>query len=95
MYQPEIMDKISSWASSVEDTLRNRHIQVSPTLELLLEPYPGLKYCGYYLIDHSTRSEFWPDKVSTEILDLRDVLSKSHLGAFYLCIVYADPFVLI
>jgi hypothetical protein len=82
MYRPEIMDKISTWASSIEDALRIKGITLSATTELFLEPYEGLESCGYYFVDHATRSEFWIDRVSTEVLDLQRVVSISHLSTF-------------
>jgi len=82
IYRPEIMDKISSWASSVEDALRIKGVTPPATTELFLEPYEDLETCGYYLIDHTTRSESWIDQVSTEVLRLQQVVSISHLSAF-------------
>jgi hypothetical protein len=80
IYRPEIMDKISSWADRVEDALKIKGITPPATTELFLEPYEGLESCGYYLVDHATRSEFWIDQVSTEVLDLGRVVSISHLS---------------
>jgi len=79
LYRSEIMDKVSCWASSIEEALRIRGIETSDKMELFLEPGEDLESCGYYLVNHSTRSEFWIDQVSTEFLGLRQVVSLSHL----------------
>jgi len=79
LYRPEIMDKVSTWIRSIEDALRIKGVTPSATTELFLEPYKSLKSCGYYFVDHTTRSEFWIDQVSTEILQLQPVVSISHL----------------
>lgn len=81
LYQAEIMDKISTWVNSVEVALRIKGIMPSVSTELFLEPYEGLESCGYYFVDHSTRSEFWIDQVSTEVLNFGQVVSTSHLSA--------------
>jgi hypothetical protein len=85
------MDKISFWASRVEDALRIKGVIPPATTELFLEPYEDMETCGYYFIDHTTRSESWIDQVSTEVLQLERVVSISHLSAsdvteFFLCI---------
>ena len=82
MYRPEIMDKISAWANSIEEAFRIKGITLSATIELFLEPREDLESCGYYFVDHATRSEFWIDQVSTDILDLEPVVSISHLSGF-------------
>lgn len=79
LYRSEIMDKISSWTSKVEEALQIKGIKPSSTVELFLEPREDMESCGYYLVDHSTRSEFWIDQVSTELLGLAPVVSMSHL----------------
>jgi hypothetical protein len=81
IYRQEILEKISSWANSIEEALKVKGVKPSSTTELFLEPYDGLETCGYYFVDHSTRSEFWLDQVSTEALDLGQVVSISHLSA--------------
>jgi hypothetical protein len=80
LYRSEIMDKISCWTNSIEKALRIRGIEPSDKMELFLEPREDLESCGYYLVDHSTHSEFWIDQVSTEFLGLRQVVSLSHLS---------------
>jgi hypothetical protein len=82
LYRPEIMDKISSWTFKVEEALQIKGIKPTSTMELFLEPREDLESCGYYLVDHSTRSEFWIDQVSTELLGLPPVVSTSHLSTF-------------
>jgi hypothetical protein len=56
-------------------------ITPSATTELFLEPSDDLESCGYYVVDHSTHSEFWLDQVSTEFLDFGRVVSISSLSA--------------
>jgi hypothetical protein len=73
------MDKISSWASSAEDAIKMKGITPTATMELFLEPDEGLESCGYYFVDHSTRTEFWHEEVSTESIDLGHVVSTPHI----------------
>lgn len=79
LYRSETMDRVSAWASRIEDALLIKGIKPSHTVELFLQPCEDLESCGYYLVDHATRSEFWIDQVSTEFLGLRRVVSISHL----------------
>jgi hypothetical protein len=79
LYRTEIMERVTSWANRVEDALLVKGIKPSNSMELFLQPCEDLASCGYYLVDHATRSEFWIDQVSTELLGLRRVVSISHL----------------
>ena len=80
LYRTEIMERVTSWANRVEDALLVKGIKPSNSMELFLQPCEDLASCGYYLVDHATRSEFWIDQVSTELLGLRRVVSISHLS---------------
>ena len=84
LFHPEIMDKISSWVRCVEDAFHMKSISPSVTTELFLEPREDLESCGYYMVDHATRTEFWLNQVSTELLEIGQVVSMSHLSALYI-----------
>jgi hypothetical protein len=80
LFRPEIMSKVSIWASSLDDALQKKGINPSPTMELFLEPREDMESCGYYLVDHVKRTEFWIDPVSTASLGIGRVGSASHLS---------------
>lgn len=83
LYRPEVMAKIASWTTMVQEALNIKGIKFTGAIELFLEPREDMESCGYYLVDHSTRSEFWIDQVSTELLGLPQVVSMSHLSTFF------------
>jgi hypothetical protein len=80
LYHPEIMNKVSFWTSSLENALQRKGMKPSTTTELFLEPRDDMESCGYYLVDHATRTEFWINPVSTALLGVGRVTSPSHLS---------------
>ncbi|KIM86756.1 hypothetical protein PILCRDRAFT_815998 [Piloderma croceum F 1598] len=79
LYHPEIMNKVSFWTSSLETAFQKKGMKLPTTTELFLEPRDDMESCGYYLVDHATRTEFWINPVSTASLGVGRVTSISHL----------------
>jgi hypothetical protein len=80
LYHPEMMNKVSFWTSSLEKAFQTKGMKLSTTTELFLEPRDDMESCGYYLVDHATRTEFWINPVSTALLGVGRVTSISHLS---------------
>ncbi|KZP15299.1 hypothetical protein FIBSPDRAFT_750552, partial [Athelia psychrophila] len=80
IYNAAILAKVNAWTKVLESALRATGVDLtSPSIELFLEPCEDLTTCGYYLVDHGTRSEFWVNQITSELLDLGQVVSTSHL----------------
>lgn len=84
LYDQDILGKVVSWATSIEDALRVKGIEPSTGIELFLDPQEDLEACEYYLVDHTTRGEFWVDQISSESLGAGKVASVTHLSEFLL-----------
>ncbi|KAF7983487.1 hypothetical protein HWV62_21798 [Athelia sp. TMB] len=80
IYNSAVLAKVNAWTEQIERALCDKPIVVSsPSIELFLEPADDLSICRYYLVDHATRSEFWIDEITSELLDFGQVASTSHL----------------
>lgn len=73
------------WAKTIEALLEEKNIPLSNTIELfiLIEDAD----CAYYLIDHSSRSQFWLEPLRTDELGIPDADSPSHLSKTFLLIL--------
>jgi hypothetical protein len=80
IYCTETRGKISNWAKQIEDTLLQKGVPLSNSVELFLQ-FDGSD-CAYYLVDHATRTEFWLDDLETEHLNILPVVSISHLSQY-------------
>ncbi|KII84242.1 hypothetical protein PLICRDRAFT_46093 [Plicaturopsis crispa FD-325 SS-3] len=79
LYRPEIMDRVSTCTLRIEKMLLERQKTMSDNMEIFLELDVDASSCGYYMIDHNARTEFWLDSLTTEELYLPPAVSKSHL----------------
>jgi hypothetical protein len=77
IHDPEILDKITYWISTIDDLLKEKDMQSTPDKELFLA-LDG-EDCKYYLVDYATKIQFWLHPMSTDDLNLCGVLSDSHL----------------
>jgi hypothetical protein len=50
-------------------------------VELRFDEPPHASTCAYYFVDHHSRSLFWLEPTSSELLDMGMLVSNSHLGA--------------
>jgi hypothetical protein len=80
LYRKETMEKISHWSKIIEDLLIQRNLVISDNVELFIQFDDDTNSCAYYLIDHSSRTQFWIDPMSTDVLNLPQVESSSHLS---------------
>lgn len=80
MYRSETMERISYWSKMIEDLLFQRDLPISDEVELFLQLDNEANSCAYYLIDHSSRTQFWIDELPTDVLNLPPVVSNSHLS---------------
>jgi len=79
MYRTETMERISYWSKMIEDLLFQMNLVISDEVELFIQLDDDVESCAYYLIDHSSRTEFWIDALPTDVLNLPPVVSNSHL----------------
>ncbi|KDQ58431.1 hypothetical protein JAAARDRAFT_34225 [Jaapia argillacea MUCL 33604] len=79
LYVHETLARITYWISRVNQLLADKRIGLPDTVELFLELCEMSSSCRYYLIDHATRVEFWLEDASTDILELPQIVSTSHL----------------
>lgn len=73
------MDRVSTCTLRIEKMLLERQKTMSDNMEIFLELDVDASSCGYYMIDHNARTEFWLDSLTTEELYLPPAVSKSHL----------------
>lgn len=78
----EVWDKLSEWISGIEGALQCKGISPAESMELFLQPHENWETCGYYLANHATRSLFWLDQVSSELIGYDGNTSFSHLSAY-------------
>lgn len=81
IYSVPTLKRISYWIKVIEGLARSCEIKLLDSVEIFL----GLDgsendECCYYLIDHSTQSEFWLQDYSSEELDLPPSLSLTQLS---------------
>ncbi|KAI0792372.1 hypothetical protein C8Q75DRAFT_731609 [Abortiporus biennis] len=80
LYNRQNQDTVAEWIDIVDNLIRERNIHLSESVEIVLDPSPSGETCGYYLVDNSTRVEFWfDDEIDTESLGISPVASESHL----------------
>lgn len=77
----EVWDKLLEWINGIEGALRCKGISPTESMELFLQPHEDWTCCGYYLANHATRSLFWLDQVSSELISYDGNTSFSHLSS--------------
>lgn len=78
LYCPDTMTRITFWSETIERLLQKNEIVLSAQTELFLQIEDN--DCAYYFIDHTARTEFWLDVVSTDDLNMLPVVSPTHLS---------------
>jgi hypothetical protein len=74
----------------IEDFVYNQHVTLPNNTELVLELVPqdgdSPWMCGYYFIDHESRSLFWPEEFEADYL-LQEVkgVTQAYQISEYLC----------
>ncbi|KAL0946501.1 hypothetical protein HGRIS_012718 [Hohenbuehelia grisea] len=77
LYTRQNLEQITLWALWIENICRDLGISIGADVELFLQIDEA--GCGYYFIDHATRSEFWLEGLDTEELGMPEVASETHL----------------
>jgi hypothetical protein len=76
---------VSEWVALIEKRVLECGIILPQACELFVElrfdELPHASTCAYYFIDHHSRSLFWLEPTSSELLDMGMLVSNSHLGA--------------
>ena len=67
------------WSDEVAKILVETGVPLSNSYELCLEFDQNELGCGYYIVDHSKRSIFWLETVSTENVGMNPAFSQEHL----------------
>jgi hypothetical protein len=75
----EVWGKLSEWICGIEGALRCKGILPTESMELFIQPHEDWESCGYYFANHATRSLFWLDAVSSELIGYDGNTSFSHL----------------
>lgn len=76
------------YSKQIKEKLENRKIPLSSSYELYLELNEQQGGCGYYIVDHSRRTIFWPDPIeSTEELGMSTSFSQEHLRECFASII--------
>ncbi|KAJ7240437.1 hypothetical protein C8J57DRAFT_1370797 [Mycena rebaudengoi] len=78
LYRPDILDKAVRWIQKIEDRIADKSIAISDQTELFIKIED--EDCAYYLVDHTTNSQFWLEDIETDDLGLPPVVSTSQLG---------------
>lgn len=79
LYNPDIMAKVTIFVKKIDKLLVRKGIALSSNVELFLQ-IDGAG-CGYYFVDHATRTEFWLDPLDADDLNIPPVVSPSHLSS--------------
>jgi hypothetical protein len=73
------METILGFAKQIEELILERNIVLGDSAELFLQiDDDDPQSCGYYLVDHTSRTIFWLEDVSMEDLGIPPVISASH-----------------
>lgn len=76
------MTAILCFAKQIEQLILETNIVLGDSVEVLLQiDEDDSQSCGYYFIDHATRTTFWLHDVTTEDFGILPVVSTSHLSA--------------
>jgi hypothetical protein len=67
------------WSDEVVKILEEITVPLSSSFELYLEYDQDQHRCGYYIVDHSKRSIFWLENLSTQTVGINPAFSQEHL----------------
>lgn len=83
---PVAAGHIDDWSDMIMDMFQQETVALSYAYELFLEYDEDVLGCRYYIIDHSKRSVFWLESVSTEDLRMYSAWSTEHLGEYFILV---------
>ncbi|KAJ7064625.1 hypothetical protein C8F01DRAFT_1080929 [Mycena amicta] len=83
LYDPWTLQTATAWIQRIHTMLLESQVVLTADMELFIELEDN--DCGYYLVDHSNRTQFWLEPCNTETLELPEVASMLQLsaGAFF------------
>ncbi|KAH7904892.1 hypothetical protein BJ138DRAFT_852335 [Hygrophoropsis aurantiaca] len=79
IYDSAVALQISDCMKHVRDVISQSQLVIPETAELYLEYCEYSHVCRYYFVDHMAKTQFWLEPMSTEMLNLPEVVSDSHL----------------
>ncbi|KAJ7189913.1 hypothetical protein GGX14DRAFT_484152, partial [Mycena pura] len=77
LYRGTTLQRVCHWIEQIQKLLLQSGVTVTENAELFL--MLEAEDCGYYLVDHATRTQFWLESFDTEKLDLPAVSTQSQL----------------
>lgn len=80
IYSAPTLKRISYWIDVIERLACRNEIKFTESVEMFLQLDGSDDGCSYYLVDHSTQSEFWLQDYSSEELNLPPSLTLSQLS---------------
>jgi len=87
------MNSVDRFIEQIEHVLQASGVSLHPNVETVLELLPaysdGEILCGYYFVDHTSRSLFWPVDFEADFLlrEVKGVTSLTHISKYMQCIV--------
>ncbi|KZT32347.1 hypothetical protein SISSUDRAFT_1037809 [Sistotremastrum suecicum HHB10207 ss-3] len=79
MGDPMTCVMVSQWICQIAILVEIYGIVLQPSIELVLQPDEDNETCGYYFVDHVSRTIFWIETTTTIDQDIAPVTSVSHL----------------
>ncbi|OAX42608.1 hypothetical protein K503DRAFT_710226 [Rhizopogon vinicolor AM-OR11-026] len=80
----DIGPSVSNWLAIIEQRIVEYGVTLPQACELFVElrfdELPHTSTCAYYFVDHHSRSLFWLEPTSSELLDMGMLVSDSHLS---------------
>jgi hypothetical protein len=83
LYNPDILLHATAFIRRIDDLKRIKNVQLDAELVLEITPDDqGMLQCGYYFVDHQTRSLFWLEEFEAEDLtyEIKGLSSAAHLS---------------
>lgn len=75
------------WIRAIEGAMRDKKLAQSENVELFLQlDEDDEDSCGYYFVDHASRTEFWLEPLSSENVDIPASASPAQMSKLYLCV---------
>lgn len=71
------------WIRAIQGAMRDKNIAPSENVELFLQlDEDDEDSCGYYFVDHTSRTEFWLEPLSSESVDIPASASPAQMSKF-------------
>jgi len=74
---------VMAWIRAIQGVARDQGLVLSENVELFLQPEESDEdACGYYFVDHASRTEFWLESLSSEDIGIPASASQAQLRMF-------------